>query len=48
MNRSVTEAKPQNLSLPPISLRYLCDTQGNQVGLSHYLMKAGRREPKHG
>lgn len=48
MNHSKPEAKPQNYSLPPISLRYLCDTQGQQVGLSHYLMKAGRRETKHG
>jgi|WetSurMetagenome_2_1015567.scaffolds.fasta_scaffold127432_1 modified peptide precursor CbpA len=27
----------------PISIRYTCDMNGEQVGLSHYLMTEGRK-----
>jgi modified peptide precursor CbpA len=27
----------------PISIRYVCDANGEQVGLSHYLMTEGRK-----
>jgi hypothetical protein len=30
-------------TLPPISIRYVCDMNGEQVGLSHYLMTEGRK-----
>jgi|YNPNPStandDraft_1061719.scaffolds.fasta_scaffold01124_8 hypothetical protein len=48
MKEQKSQATTKKPTLSPISLRYLCDTQGQQVGLSHYLMKAGRREQKNG
>lgn len=30
-------------TLPLISIRYVCDANGEQVGLSHYLMTEGRK-----
>lgn len=30
-------------STPLISIRYVCDANGEQVGLSHYLMTEGRQ-----
>lgn len=29
----------------PISIRYTCNMNGEQVGLSHYLMTEGRKAP---
>ncbi len=36
---------PQQPAEPPkpISIRYVCDASGEQVGLSHYLMTEGRK-----
>jgi modified peptide precursor CbpA len=40
-----TQVTPQHpaASPQPISIRYVCDANGEQVGLSHYLMTEGRK-----
>jgi modified peptide precursor CbpA len=43
MDNNVTNLKEAAKAPPPISLRYVCDANGEQVGLSHYLMTEGRK-----
>ena len=43
MDNKNLNLKQPAASLPPISLRYVCDANGEQVGLSHYLMTEGRK-----
>ena len=38
MNRKDLNLKQPTAVPPPISIRYVCDANGEQVGLSHYLM----------
>jgi hypothetical protein len=41
-HKNPTLKKPA-ASPAPISIRYVCDMNGEQVGLSHYLMTEGRQ-----
>ncbi len=43
MNNTIMNLKQPATSTPPISIRYVCDVNGEQVGLSHYLMTEGRK-----
>jgi modified peptide precursor CbpA len=43
MDNNITNLKQPTASTPPISIRYVCDANGEQVGLSHYLMTEGRK-----
>ncbi len=43
MNRKNQNLKQPAASPPPISIRYVCDANGEQVGLSHYLMTEGQK-----
>jgi modified peptide precursor CbpA len=40
---NITTLKQPATSTPAISIRYVCDANGEQVGLSHYLMTEGRK-----
>ena len=40
---NITTLKQPAQATPPISIRYVCDANGEQVGLSHYLMTEGRK-----
>jgi modified peptide precursor CbpA len=43
MDRKKLSLKQPAASPPPISIRYVCDANGEQVGLSHYLMTEGQK-----
>ena len=43
MNPENLNLKQPATTLPLISIRYVCDLNGEQVGLSHYLMTEGRK-----
>ncbi len=40
---NITTLKQPATATPAISIRYVCDANGEQVGLSHYLMTEGRK-----
>jgi hypothetical protein len=43
MDNNITNLKQPATSTPPISIRYVCNANVEQVGLSHYLMTEGRK-----
>jgi modified peptide precursor CbpA len=43
MDNNIMNLKQPAKATPPISIRYVCDANGEQVGLSHYLMTEGRK-----
>jgi len=43
MNNNIMTLKQPATDTPPISIRCVCDANGEQVGLSHYLMTEGRK-----
>jgi len=43
MDRKNQKQQSAAASPAPISIRYVCDANGEQVGLSHYLMTEGRK-----
>jgi modified peptide precursor CbpA len=43
MNHTKITPQPPAAPSQPISIRYVCDANGEQVGLSHYLMTEGRK-----
>ena len=44
MDNKILNLKQPAASTPAISIRYVCDANGEQVGLSHYLMTEGRKD----
>ncbi len=43
MDRKTPNSTPAAEEIRLISIRYVCDANGEQVGLSHYLMTEGRK-----